>query len=322
MSSHVWLSTAPLSGVQCGSSGDARATTTFNVCGIRYEVLNSLVQRFPTSKLAQMACSAKGNEVYLDMNPYAFHVILDYLRYGRLHCPRNVAKEVVLLQLRALDIDIKAQLSEIDADSLPSNSSPLPTNNSNSTPPKTVGGLQPPPYSSLPGTYSSWNADVKSRVDAVGCVDSTPTLSHFPADHISSQVQISSSRKLENLLGGWLAPKILSVAQRGLRKVKFLFIPNGVEVSKIVGFESLSPDNTRIEVVHMPKTHAEDVNTVGDMEWLTAGTSEELCRMLVARTGIVRADTEKPEVFTRTESEWGILTSVRHPSLLLTATLT
>ncbi|TPX43102.1 hypothetical protein SeMB42_g04870 [Synchytrium endobioticum] len=302
MSSHVWLSTAPLSGVQCGSSGDARATTTFNVCGIRYEVLNSLVQRFPTSKLAQMACSAKGNEVYLDMNPYAFHVILDYLRYGRLHCPRNVAKEVVLLQLRALDIDIKAQLSEIDADSLPSNSSPLPTNNSNSTPPKTVGGLQPPPYSSLP--------------------DSTPTLSHFPADHISSQVQISSSRKLENLLGGWLAPKILSVAQRGLRKVKFLFIPNGVEVSKIVGFESLSPDNTRIEVVHMPKTHAEDVNTVGDMEWLTAGTSEELCRMLVARTGIVRADTEKPEVFTRTESEWGILTSVRHPSLLLTATLT
>ncbi|TPX37960.1 hypothetical protein SmJEL517_g00276 [Synchytrium microbalum] len=296
------------------NSGETRLTTTFNVSGQMFEVSNALLNKFPNCKLSIMANSTRSiaitapsskSDLFVDLNPYAFNVVLDYMRYGKLYCPRNVAKEVVDLQLRALDIEIKAEVVEIDADDLyPTTSSTNFNINASIEDPN-----QPPPYTpSISNTYN--RSDTKQPI------------STSSSSSVQAQVQLSSTSKLENLIGGWLSPIVITRAKRGLRKLKFLFVPMGVELTKIAGFESLSNDGAPIEIVHMNRSHTEDSESVGDIVFLTSsGTPEELARLLVLRTGIVRAVPELPEIFTRTENQFGTTESQRHPALLLHVTL-
>jgi hypothetical protein len=78
----------------------------FNVGGTKFEISEDLVNKYPDSELSSLLSSAPfpKNEIFLDHNPLAFSVILDYLRYGKLLVPGNVAKEVIELQLREFRI--------------------------------------------------------------------------------------------------------------------------------------------------------------------------------------------------------------------------
>jgi len=92
----------------------------FNVGGTKFEISEDLVKKYPNSKLSSLFSSAK-NETFIDHNPLAFSVILDYLRYDRLLVPENVAKEVIELQLREFRIPYD-EIVEFDNenDNLPS----------------------------------------------------------------------------------------------------------------------------------------------------------------------------------------------------------
>ncbi|CAG8449077.1 16593_t:CDS:2 [Acaulospora morrowiae] len=100
-------------------------TVLFNVGGTRFEIQRNLVQAYPKSRLAELANSAsKDNVIFIDHNPLAFSVILDFLRYKRIVVPRNVAREVVELQLQEFEIPY-GNLSEevnvnVNDDELPS----------------------------------------------------------------------------------------------------------------------------------------------------------------------------------------------------------
>ncbi|CAG8488502.1 5237_t:CDS:2 [Cetraspora pellucida] len=97
-------------------------TVLFNVGGTKFQIQRSLVQSYPNSYLATLVNSAlvsETREIFIDHNPLAFSVILDYLRYKRLLVPKNVAQEVVELQLREFGIPCDS-LTEVIEDELPS----------------------------------------------------------------------------------------------------------------------------------------------------------------------------------------------------------
>ncbi|CAG8764862.1 6333_t:CDS:2, partial [Dentiscutata erythropus] len=68
-------------------------TVVFNVGGTNFQIQRSLVQSYPNSYLATLANSSEGQEIFVDHNPLAFSVILDFLRYKHLMVPKNVAQD-------------------------------------------------------------------------------------------------------------------------------------------------------------------------------------------------------------------------------------
>ncbi|GES78824.1 potassium voltage-gated channel protein Shaw-like [Rhizophagus clarus] len=95
----------------------------FNVGGTKFEISEDLIKKYPNSELSSLYLSASfsKNEIFLDHNPLAFSVILDYLRYDKLLVPGNVAKEVIELQLREFRIPYDNIIEDDkEEDSLPS----------------------------------------------------------------------------------------------------------------------------------------------------------------------------------------------------------
>lgn len=87
---------------------------TVNVGGVSLSItsLRPFLAENPTTALSILLLrkiTANPQELpFLDHNPFAFTVILDYFRYGRIYIPRNVAKAVVLLQMREFGIPFAA----------------------------------------------------------------------------------------------------------------------------------------------------------------------------------------------------------------------
>ncbi|KAJ3088636.1 hypothetical protein HK102_008304 [Quaeritorhiza haematococci] len=81
---------------------------TFNVGGtpITTGALTPFLRENPNNPLSQLVQSTPptATEIFLDHNPLAFNIIIDYFRYGHLLCPRNVCPEVIHLQLREFGI--------------------------------------------------------------------------------------------------------------------------------------------------------------------------------------------------------------------------
>ncbi|RIB05571.1 hypothetical protein C2G38_2253736 [Gigaspora rosea] len=98
-------------------------TVVFNVGGTKFQIQRSLVQSYPNSYLAALVNSAlasEDQEVFVDHNPLAFSVILDFLRYKSLMVPKIVAQEVVELQLREFGIPYDSLTEAIEDEELPS----------------------------------------------------------------------------------------------------------------------------------------------------------------------------------------------------------
>ncbi|CAH1775265.1 unnamed protein product [Owenia fusiformis] len=65
---------------------------TLNIGGIRFQTFAKTLQRYPSTKLAQLnqldaSYRHKQNEYFFDRNPNPFCSVLDYYRTGELHCP-------------------------------------------------------------------------------------------------------------------------------------------------------------------------------------------------------------------------------------------
>ncbi|RIA91228.1 hypothetical protein C1645_124228 [Glomus cerebriforme] len=122
----------------------SQKTVIFNVGGTVFEITKNLFNAYPNSTLYKLVnqssssssfssrfTSNKSNKsnksiqtIYLEHNPLAFSVILDYVRYKRLCVPKNVAREIVELQLREFGLGDNIKLSTPDnfenVDGLPS----------------------------------------------------------------------------------------------------------------------------------------------------------------------------------------------------------
>src|SRR6266511_346181 len=96
----------------------SQKTVTFNVGGTTFEITKDLFNEYPKSALYKLVNQSSSSfssrfssnksstqTIFLDHNPLAFSVVLDYIRYKRLYVPKNVAREVVELQLKEFGLD-------------------------------------------------------------------------------------------------------------------------------------------------------------------------------------------------------------------------
>mmetsp|Transcript_39113 Transcript_39113/g.94547 ORF Transcript_39113/g.94547 Transcript_39113/m.94547 type:complete len:225 (-) Transcript_39113:162-836(-) len=82
-------------------------TVKFNVGGKLYEVSKSLLERFPTTILAQKVeeveneASSSTTPIFFDRDPDRFAFCLDYMRdNGNVHLPETVSKAALLKELK------------------------------------------------------------------------------------------------------------------------------------------------------------------------------------------------------------------------------
>ncbi len=83
---------------------------TVNVGGLRHQVLQSTIQRYPKTKLAHLNTYSShyretSGEYFFDRHPDIFTSILNYYRVGELHLPTDVCKVVVQKELEYWCID-------------------------------------------------------------------------------------------------------------------------------------------------------------------------------------------------------------------------
>ncbi|GES90823.1 BTB/POZ domain-containing protein KCTD5 [Rhizophagus clarus] len=117
----------------------SKKTVIFNVGGTTFEIKKDSFDAYPNSSLYKLVNRSSSSSsfssrfssnksstqtIFLDHNPFAFSVILDYIRYKRLCIPKNVTREIVELQLREFglgdDIKLSDKSSSEIEDDLPS----------------------------------------------------------------------------------------------------------------------------------------------------------------------------------------------------------
>ncbi|PKK75722.1 hypothetical protein RhiirC2_735982 [Rhizophagus irregularis] len=119
----------------------SKKTVIFNVGGTTFEISKDSFNAYPNSILYKLVNKSSSSSSFssrftsnksstqticLDHNPFAFSVILDYIRYKRLYVPKDVAREIVELQLREfglgddINLLIKDKNASIIEDALPS----------------------------------------------------------------------------------------------------------------------------------------------------------------------------------------------------------
>ncbi|KAJ3256500.1 hypothetical protein HK103_005498 [Boothiomyces macroporosus] len=90
------------------------------------EINVKLLLRYPLSPLCSYAQSPGSNPVFLDYNPYAFLVVLDYLRTNQVCIPRNVSTNLVKIVFDELRIDLPEFIETETYASLPNVNEPPP----------------------------------------------------------------------------------------------------------------------------------------------------------------------------------------------------
>ncbi|KAJ3292708.1 hypothetical protein HK104_005096 [Borealophlyctis nickersoniae] len=244
-------------------------TTTYNVGGQRFQINKALVQKYPKSRLASLAAKSKGQEVFVDANPQAFAVILDYLRYDRLLVPPSVCREVVQLQLQELDIPF-AQMDQLPIDQ-----------------------LEPPP-SYRPSTGASMAMGTKS--------DSTRV-------DIPTELARATQSKLNSLITNSLLPRLRTHASNGIHTLSFFFLPRNISKSAIVSHLTNGSDaaSATVEFVTLDGTGVDgdvSIEFLGQ-----PGVLEELKKMAVWRLSVKKVAISSRDITTRVENDLGLFES-------------
>ncbi|CAG8504914.1 14498_t:CDS:2 [Ambispora leptoticha] len=295
----------------------AQNTAVFNVGGTRFEINADLIRQYPNSLLAQRIseqeyASKDPNivgvyndpsfpslfspkpEIFLDHNPLAFGVILDYLRYKRIMVPRDVAKEVVELQLREFGIPYES-LSEEDATSY--------TDKQN--------GDDLPSYESVFRGVSSSVRDEKTH-------------------SLRDTVEIVARKRLDAMIQDVILPCLKRHAKRGHQQVAFYLTPHNVTPQTIAG--ELTYSSIPHEWIYLPNSplsnsssssyhslssfgsssssllQKQDEDELPDLRFLLQkDTLKRFEDLVKQRSGVRKVDAKEVEVSVRTENEFGLI---------------
>lgn len=88
----------------------SKETVIINVGGNVFETFRSTLKRFKTCKLSDEREMMKyyrpdKGDFFFDRDPYAFNIILNYLRYGDLHLPTNLCGPALMREFQYWGID-------------------------------------------------------------------------------------------------------------------------------------------------------------------------------------------------------------------------
>ncbi|CAG8474539.1 7058_t:CDS:2 [Ambispora gerdemannii] len=295
----------------------AKNTAVFNVGGTRFEINIDLIKQYPNSRLAQIISQQTSSiyasndlnivgiyndpsfpsllppkpEIFLDHNPLAFGVILDYLRYKRLMVPRNVAREVVELQLQEFGIPYES-LSEEGVT--------YSTNGRN--------GDDLPSYESVVSVISPPVKDEKTH-------------------SLKDTVEIVARKRLDAMIQDIILPCLRHHAKRGHQQVAFYLTPHDVTPQTIAS--NLTYLSGLHEWIHLPNSSShssssyrslssfgssssssliQDEDTLPDLRFLLQkDTLERFENLVKQRSGVKKVDAKEVEVSVRTENEFGLI---------------
>lgn len=103
-------SVSPMSSKCSCDKAKAKETVIINVGGTVFETFKSTLKRLNTCKLADEQemmkyHRAETGDFFFDRDPYAFSIILNYLRYGDLHLPTNLCGPALMREFQYWGVD-------------------------------------------------------------------------------------------------------------------------------------------------------------------------------------------------------------------------
>ena len=95
---------------KCNCDKKSKETVIINVGGQVFETFKSSLKRLKSCKLANEKHMKKyyreeKGDYFFDRDPYAFNIILNYLRYGDLHLPTNLCGPALMREFQYWGID-------------------------------------------------------------------------------------------------------------------------------------------------------------------------------------------------------------------------
>ena len=253
-----------------------KETVIFNVGGRIFEIGKGLIQQYPESVLfheMQRTSSSATNPatIFLDHNPEAFSVILDYIRYnnngGQIFVPRGVAKQVVVLQLEALGLLPKCQnVSILDQDP-----PTLKEKGANSNP--STSSDNPPPYSSKDEKGKKAASIAKEHADLA----------------------------ITSLVNDTISPHIVSCSFEGITAATILLVPErSPQLLKSQIASTFVSNDPHVILAHVPPSRLEPV-LIQDPHHIE--------KIVLQTCGIRGAVFEAKDVTVRWENTFGLLES-------------
>lgn len=95
---------------KCICDKKSKETVIINVGGQVFETFKSTLKRLKSCKLANEKHMMKfyreeKGDYFFDRDPYAFNIILNYLRYGDLHLPTNLCGPALMREFQYWGVD-------------------------------------------------------------------------------------------------------------------------------------------------------------------------------------------------------------------------
>lgn len=279
------------------------ATTQFNVGGNIMEISTKLIQRFPESRLLQY--TTQKQPIFLDYNPYAFMVILDYLRTDTLYIPRNVSKDLVIRLLKELNITFY-QTQEVDSEISLSRLNPFdsPTTSNSGIRSPTQDNALPPAYFEASNFGQSTSGISKTSNQS----PVSETSQHRYTQSLDSQ-QKALYKKMEPMIFADLLPLISGHVDQGHTRVRIYIVPDGVTKDSIA-------NNTEEEDLGFPKEFYKAPETM--LFLMQPKALELLLKTIKYSTGIDNTKLAIRNITIRSENAFGLYESKSIDILVLT----
>jgi hypothetical protein len=306
----------------------------FRVGGLPLEISAKLLERFPNSGLYHFARQQPADPPFLlDHNPFAFLVILDFLRTDCIYIPRNVNTELVkrLFVHYGLPID---RIVELETEStLPGGTTFAEQSHSATGTPQSATRFQDSSFMAgssftteqaspnfpTNSTRTSVNYDLPPAYMPSGFVGPSTDSKKNPIvrgkeyyTHSLDSQQKIIYKKLEPMIFNHLLPLLSSHVDEGHERLRVYFAPPGVAKDTIANY-------TQNEDLGFPKEIFTPNNYGVDLTFLTQPKVMDLFQKIIMySTGIKTLTQEIRNITSRVENPFGLFESMSFDVPVLT----
>jgi hypothetical protein len=268
---------------------DMASTVRFNVGGREFEI--HVADCYKSSKLSSIVSEypSPGNIVFLNHNPDAFGVVVDFLRYGRILIPPSVCAGTVELIFDDLGIDLlRNQRQELRSQE--------PSDSTKTRPPMIGDGLYdegPPQYTPM---YAEKGAPLQMEKQNTGYPDTS---------NLVDQLTITVQQKITDLILSTIRPRITSQALQGAFRTTCVLLPSSAHGGALM---SEFPHSNYTEMIYLDN----------DLErFLTQPEVERRFEYELMNSLEIPIKFEKKDVFFRSENEFGIAQTTTMRALVI-----